>query len=525
VLLGAAAFFVLSLQLVKLLPSEFTPRVDSGRFMLRFQTPVGASIDATDRVFQQIEAFLASRGEIDRYFGFIGGFGGGEVNTGLAFISMKDPSQRPPDPQTGRRLRQQEFMDVVRAGVNSIPGVRASLQDPSQQGFSASRGFPVEVSVRGRDWDTLAARSREIVEELRETGLVTDVDSDYQVGMPEVQVIPDRNKAADLGVSMAAIGQTVNAAIGGQRLGKFKDRGRRFDIRVRLLAEERQRPEDIRRLMVRTAVGEPVRLGDLVRIEQQPSLQTITRKDRERAITVFANVATGASQADAIASTLAIAGKLLPDGYRAIPSGTSQAFAESFESLWFAFGMGLLVAYMVLASQFNSFTHPFTVLLALPFSISGALLALYLSGQSMNIYSVLGIILLMGIAKKNSILLVDFTNQIREQGVERHQALLRACPIRLRPILMTSIATIAGALPPALAIGPGAELQRPMAMALVGGMLVSTAFTLFVVPAAYSALDDVVNWNRERRQRRLGLLHALADRRARQRQANGRLPV
>jgi hydrophobe/amphiphile efflux-1 (HAE1) family protein len=525
VLLGAAAFFVLSLQLVKLLPSEFTPRVDSGRFLLRFQTPVGTSIDATDRAFTQIEAFLAGRPEVDRFFGFIGGFGGGEVNTGLAFVSMKDPEQRPPDPQSGRRLGQQEFMDLVRAGVNSIPGVRASLQDPSQQGFSASRGFPVEVSVRGRDWDTLAARSREIVDQMRETGLVTDVDSDYQVGMPEVQVIPDRNKAADLGVSMAAIGQTVNAAIGGQRLGKFKDKGRRFDIRVRLLAEQRQRPEDIRRLLVRTASGQPIRLGDLVRIEQQPSLQAITRKDRERAITLFANVATGASQAQAIESTLTIAGQRLPDGYRAIPSGSSQAFAESFESLQFAFGMGLLVAYMVLASQFNAFTHPFTVLLALPFSISGALLALYLSGQSLNIYSVLGIILLMGIAKKNSILLVDFTNQIRAQGVERHEAVLRACPIRLRPILMTSIATVAGALPPALAIGPGAELQRPMAMALVGGMLVSTAFTLFVVPAAYSALDDAVSWNLERRRRKLGLWAALADRRARQRQANGRLPA
>ncbi len=145
-------------------------------------------------------------------------------------------------------------------------------------------------------------------------------------------------------------------------------------------------------------------------------------------------------------------------------------------------GLGLLVAYMVLASQFNAFTHPFTVLLALPFSVSGALLALWLAGQSLNVYSMLGLILLMGIAKKNSILLVDFTNQIREQGIERHEALLQACPIRLRPILMTSVATIAGALPPALALGPGAELQRPMALAIVGGMIVSTGFTLFVVP-------------------------------------------
>jgi multidrug efflux pump subunit AcrB len=172
-------------------------------------------------------------------------------------------------------------------------------------------------------------------------------------------------------------------------------------------------------------------------------------------------------------------------------------------------GLGLLVAYMVLASQFNAFTHPFTVLLALPFSVSGALLALWIAGQSLNVYSMLGVILLMGIAKKNSILLVDFTNQIREQGIERHEALLQACPIRLRPILMTSVATIAGALPPALALGPGAELQRPMALALVGGMIVSTGFTLFVVPCAYSLIDDAVAWNDARKARGEGVFAAL----------------
>jgi HAE1 family hydrophobic/amphiphilic exporter-1 len=210
-----------------------------------------------------------------------------------------------------------------------------------------------------------------------------------------------------------------------------------------------------------------------------------------------------------------IARDLLPEGYRAIPSGASQAFKESFDSLRFAFVLGLIVAYMVLAAQFNAFTHPFTVLLALPFSISGALFMLWAFGQSMNVYSMLGLILLMGIAKKNSIMLVDFTNQIRGRGVERHEAVMQACPIRLRPILMTSTATIAGAIPPALALGAGAETQRPMAIALIGGMLVSTALTLFVVPAFYSLLDDAVVWNEQRQRRGAGLLAGLAELRAR----------
>jgi multidrug efflux pump subunit AcrB len=391
------------------------------------------------------------------------------------------------------------------------------MMDFSQRGFSPGRGggFPVEFNIRGRDWETLGRSSRVIMEKMRESGLVTDINSDYQVGMPEVQVVPDRNKAADLGISMSDIGQTVNAAIGGQRVGKFKDKGRRFDIRVRLLAQQRMRPEDIGRLLVRTGTGGVVRLGDVVAIEQRPTLQQITRRDRERAITITANVAPGVSQADAIDRSMQLARANMPDGYRVVASGTARTFHEAFASLFFAMMLGLIVAYMVLASQFNAFTHPFTVLLALPFSVSGALMALYFAGQSINVYSMLGIILLMGIAKKNSILLVDFTNQARATGMERHEALLHACPVRLRPILMTSIATIAGALPPALAIGPGAELQRPMALSIVGGMIVSTGFTLFVVPAAYSLIDDAVEWNARRRRDGVSVLAALRPARTR----------
>ncbi|HNX51362.1 MAG TPA: efflux RND transporter permease subunit, partial [Thermoanaerobaculaceae bacterium] len=509
VLLGSVALFVLSLGILGLLRQEFIPSQDMSRFTIRVQTPVGTSLDATDRYFRQIESFLIARPEVTLFAGSVGG--GSDVNSGQAYVNMKEPRQRPIDPRLGRRPTQLEFMDVVRRYAATIPGGRVMLQDISQTGFSPSRGggFPVEFNVRGPDWTVLAASAREIAEQMRQSGVVTDVDTDYRVGMPEVQVVPDRNRAADLGVSMAAIGETVNAAIGGLRVGKFKDKGRRFDIRARLLAPQRQRPEDIGRLLVRTTSGELVRLGELIRINQEPTLQAITRRDRERAITIFANVATGASQGDAVDRSLAIARSVLPDGYRAVISGSTKAFRQSFQSLWFAFGMGLLIAYMVLASQFNSFWNPVVVLLALPFSLSGALVALWIGGQSLNVYSMLGLILLVGIAKKNSIMLVDFTNQARERGAGSREALLEACPIRLRPILMTSIATIAGALPPAMAIGPGAEVQRPMALALVGGMIVSTLLTLFVVPSAYSVFDDVLEWNRSRRREGVSFATAL----------------
>jgi HAE1 family hydrophobic/amphiphilic exporter-1 len=501
VLLGAFAFFLLSLGTIGFLRREFIPSQDMSRFTIRLQTPVGSSLDATDRYFRRIESFLMARPEVTLFAGRIGG--GSGVNSGQAYVNLKEPRERPVDPKTGRRLSQLELMDVVRRYAATVPGGRVSLQDISQSGFSPSRGggSPIEFSIRGPDWDVLARASREISEQMLQAGLATDVDTDYQVGMPEIRVHPDRNRAADVGVSMAAIGETVNAAIGGTRIGKFKDKGRRFDIRGRLLATQRERPEDIARLLVRTGSGEVVRLGPLISIGQEPTLQAITRRDRERAITIFANVATGASQAAVVDHSLGIARSVLPDGYRAVVAGSTKAFRESFQSLWFAFALGLLVAYMVLASQFNSFAHPFTVLLALPFSISGALLALGIGGQSLNVYSMLGVILLVGIAKKNSIMLVDFTNQVRVRGVAHREALMEACPIRLRPILMTSIATIAGALPPALAIGPGAELQRPMALAVVGGMAVSTLLTLFVVPAGYSVLDDALERSRGRRRR------------------------
>jgi hydrophobe/amphiphile efflux-1 (HAE1) family protein len=505
---GALLFFVASLGIWRLLPQEFVPRQDTSRFFVRFVLPIGSSLQMTDKVARQIESYLGSREEILRYSGGVGGGpggGGGDVSAGNFMVTMKAPRERPVDKTTGRRPSMQQFIDVVRRDLSRIPGARIVLQDPSQQGFTSGRGYPVEFSVRGPDWATLAERSKDIMERLRASGSIIDVDSDYRVGMPEVQVIPDRNKAADLGISMADIGETVNAAIGGARAGKFKDKGRRFDIRVRLLAQQRERPEDIKRLLVRTRQGQLVRLADIVRIEQSPTLQAITRKDRERAITIFGNPGPGVAQGEAVETGLSIAREGLPDGYRVLPSGSSQAMQESFGSLAFAFAMGIVVAYMVLAAQFNAFSHPFTVLLALPFSVSGALLMLWICGQSINVYSMLGVILLMGIAKKNSIMLVDFTNQIRDRGVERHQALLQACPIRLRPILMTSIATIAGALPAALAIGPGAETMRPMAMALVGGMAVSTVMSLLVVPAAYSVLDDAIVWNEERRRRGLSI--------------------
>jgi HAE1 family hydrophobic/amphiphilic exporter-1 len=421
-----------------------------------------------------------------RYFGAIGGFGGGEVNVGMLFITLKEPRHRPVVAPNHKPMSQQQLMAWFRTSLNAIPDVKAYIQDLSLSGFSAQRGFPIEASIRGPEWERLAASAEALRERMAKSPLMVDVHSNYVTGVPEVRVRPNRLAAAQRGVSVEAIAGTINAMIGGQRVGKYTRGGRRYDVRVRLVPMQRSRLEDIERLWVWNHQGELVQLKDVVTITEQPATTSITREGRERAITLFANVAAGQSQAAALQEVARLANETLPDGYHAVFSGSAETFKESFASLLFALWLGVLVAYMVLASQFNSFIHPVTVLLALPFSFSGALIALWAWRQSLNIFSLIGLVLLMGIVKKNSILLVEFTNRLREQGRPVREALLEACPIRLRPILMTSVATVAAALPPALGVGAGAETRIPMAAGVIGGVTLSTLLTLFVVPCAYS---------------------------------------
>jgi multidrug efflux pump subunit AcrB len=262
------------------------------------------------------------------------------------------------------------------------------------------------------------------------------------------------------------------------------------DVRLKLIKSQRARPEDLARLQVRTASGTLVPLSSLVQNDMQPALQSITRRDRERAINLYANVAEGHSQSEVL-SLVEKLGKDVPPGYRVVLGGSSSSFRDSMGGLLFALVMGILVAYMVLASQFNSLLHPLTVLTILPLSVAGAVFALYLADKSLNIFSMIGVLLLMGIVKKNSIILVDYANQVRlSDHLDAHAAMLRAGPVRLRPILMTSFATLAAALPAALSLGPGAEVRAPMAIAVIGGLVVSTLLSLLVVPAFYVAADN-----------------------------------
>jgi HAE1 family hydrophobic/amphiphilic exporter-1 len=487
VLAAALLFFGLSLLTFFALPKEFLPVEDQSRFVIRLQMPVGTALSQSAERFIAAEQFLLRRDEVERVYLNVGG--GRGANTGFLYVTLKPRGRRGADPGLGRERSQAEFMELCREELKKLPGVKAIPQDLAQRAFSASRGFPIEFNLLGPDWETLAKSKDAMQSAMEESGLMTDVDSDYKTGMPELRVLPDRNQATARGVSMLAIGNCLNAMIGGVVAGTYTRAGHRYDIRIKMEEDGRGPAERINRLQVRNNRGELIPLSGVVRLEEQKTMQSITRKDRERAITLFANIAPGASQQAALEAIAQAAKNLLPEEYRVVFSGSARTFQESFGDLFLAMFLGVLVAYMILASQFNSYLDPLTILLALPFSVSGAFLGLWLTHQSLNIYSLIGLVLLLGLVKKNAILLVDFTNQVRLRGESNvHAALLEACPIRLRPILMTSLAIIAGALPVALAIGPGAESRVPMAVAVIGGVLVSTLLTLFVVPCVYSLL-------------------------------------
>jgi len=492
VILVALGVFLYSLKLFSFLPQELIPTQDESSFIIRIQTPVGSSIYYTERKLKECEKLILSHKEVDKVFGAVGGMiqrtgatdgnlVDSEVNVGTIYVTLKDKKERV--------LSQRVLMDTLREELNKIKDLRATPQDLSIRGFTTGRGFPVELTIRGEDYKVLENIVQEDIEEMKKSGYFVDLDTDFRDGMPEVRVYPDRFAANACAIPIQNIANTVAIAIGGIAQGQFTNGERRYDIRIRLRGDERVGPEDIARLGIRTNTNEFMPITSVAKLQTVQTYQTLTRKMRERAITIFANVALGKSQAQALVVAKKICSKNLPKGYRLFLSGGAASFEETFQSLVFAIWVGVVIAYMVLASQFNSFIHPFSVLLALPFSLSGALLALWFTHQSINLYSMIGLVLLMGIAKKNSILLVEFTNQLRYKGLSIKEAILEAAPIRLRPILMTSMATIAAAIPPALALGPGAESRIPMAITLLGGIAVSTVFTLFVVPAAYLLLS------------------------------------
>lgn len=492
---GALTLFFMSIGSVFLLKKEVMPEQDISVFLVRFETPIESSLTFTRNKAVEMEKVFDNEPSITRYFVNVGGFEGGETNKGLGFVTLKDRDQRDKS--------QQQIMDHVRDEIKKrIPkDFEAFVINPSGNFGGAKRGTNVELSVRGPDYNVLKEKVTEITKRFADSKKMTDIDTDFRDGVTEVHVEPDREKAAASGVTVQDIANTINTAIGGVRQGYFTNGIRRYDVRIKLLPEQWQTPADINKLLVRTVYGELVPLSSVTKITEEKKLLSITREMRERAINIYANTASGQSLDKVMDFARKTAKDVLPDGYKLAEIGTSKDASDTFRNFGLMFVMSLVISYMVLAVQFNSFIHPIPVMIALPFSITGAFLTLLITHNSINLYSMLGIIVLMGITLKNSILLVEFFNKQRyEYGKSRREAILIGGPIRLRPIVMTSAATVAASIIPALGIGPGAEVRVSMAVVIIGGVIISTVFSLIVVPCLYDLMAPSVDRSRSVRE-------------------------
>jgi HAE1 family hydrophobic/amphiphilic exporter-1 len=472
------------------LDAEFFPPSDEGRLFAFMETPPGTGLEATLERVSFAEKWLLAQPEVRGAFSAVGIGGPGsapKVTNGLFLAILKSSRER--------ERKAQELMVDARDRLSQIPGLKTAVFDPASM-LSGGRG-ELEFNIRGNiEIDQLEAISDRVIRRLEKLPGFVDLNQSLKVGLPEIRVLPDREKAAALGIDARSIASVVQATIGGIDVGTFKEGGHRYDIRMRLEAEDRDDPSSIGRLYVRAPGGSVVELRNLARIETGAAPATITRHGRQRSVTVMANLE-DLTVGDAIAQIQEIAEETIPEGVSISFSGSAEAFLESIRQFGLAIGLAILVIYMLLAAQFESLLHPLTIMLALPLAMVGALGGLLALGMTINLFSLIGIILLFGLVTKNSILLVDFANQLRAQGFDKLEAMLTAAPIRMRPVLMTAISMIFGVLPAATGLGPGSESRAPMAVATAAGMFSSTLLTLLIVPVFYLVLSDFAEWLQE----------------------------
>jgi hydrophobic/amphiphilic exporter-1 (mainly G- bacteria), HAE1 family len=493
VLAGALVIFIFSLVLTKFIGKEFTPSEDQGVFLVRMEAPIDYSVDQIEKYFSKTEAMIQEIPGVKSVF-YVQGYQG-YANRANIMINLT--------PKAERQYSQEDIKKIARKKLRQIPGLKVSAEDISIVG-GGIRNVPIQYSIRGQDLSALKQYAKQITAEFSKLPGIVDVDTSLEVGKPEFKVYIDRDRAADLGVDVATVAEAINLLISGELdIARYKDelKGKRYDIRVRLNPEDRDSKGGLERIYVRARDGKLVELSNVVRIEEGTGPSVINRVDRQRAITVFASLE-GKPLGQAQEELDAIAARILPADYVPKYQGMAEVMQESFGYLLFALLLGIIMAYMILASQFESFIHPVTVLLSMPLSFIGAFGALFITGKTLSIFSIIGLILLMGLVKKNAILLVDYTNVLRGRGMTRREAILQAGPVRMRPILMTTFAMIFGMLPIALGVGEGAETRAPMGIAVIGGLLTSLVLTLVVVPSAYDIFDDWQEKFKNRKKRK-----------------------
>jgi multidrug efflux pump len=481
-ILGGSA--LLSFLLFNLVPKELAPGEDRGAFFITVEAPEGAGYDYTVAQMKKVEHLLVPLTGPDRPIQRVntrvpGFFGASEdMNSGQAIIFLQDWNHR--DVTTA------EVVDSLRAQLAAIPSVRATPF--VRTGLLRSNSRPLQIVLGGPDYKEIAGWRDRMLARMADNRGILDADSDYKETRPQLRVEINFERAADLGVSTEEIGTTLETMMGSRRVTTFVEAGEEYDVVLQARPESRAAPSNLENLYVRSArSGELVPLSSLVTLSEVAEPGTLNRFNRLRAITISASLAGGYTLGEAIDWMRKTAEEELPETAQIDYKGQSREFVNAGGAVLFTFTMALLIVYLVLAAQFESFVHPFVIMLTVPLAVTGALLGLMLSGKTLNLFSQIGIVMLVGLAAKNGILIVDFANKLRDEGRSVRDAIVEAAGVRLRPILMTSIATVAGAVPLVLSGGPGSASRSAIGVVVIFGVAFSTILSLYVVPSFYCA--------------------------------------
>ncbi len=485
----ATASFIFGMALVPFIPKTFMTSADRGEFNLKVQLPKGATLTETGEMSKRVVEIIKKHPEVENVFTTIGGRE--EIDSATLGVLLVDKSKR--------NIKDTVLAEKIRNEVAAIPGIRAKIMIAGMVGGASEMNTPINIALRGPNLDELRIYGEKMADLLRSrSDLYADVDTSLSLTRPEIQLQFDRARAAAEGVSAANLANTLRLATTGDVVGTLIQGDDELDIRLQVAPESRQSLTAVKALSVPGARG-LVPVSAVVNEQVGSGVSSIRREDRERVVNVLANLMPGVSTGEAFQVVEKLKKELdLPEGVELVQGGEAEQMQEAFTGLLGALALAIVFIYIILAVQFESFVHPFTIMFSLPLSIAGAFLALLLTQSELGMMAMIGVIMLMGIVTKNAILVVDFTLQLKDKGYGTLEALLEAGPVRLRPILMTTAAMVMGMAPMAAGIGAGAEFRYPMAVVVVGGLITSTLLTLIVVPVAFSLMDDFETWYRKK---------------------------
>jgi HAE1 family hydrophobic/amphiphilic exporter-1 len=466
------------------LPVNYFTKDDLSEAQVNVKLPIGTPLTVTDRTVREIEGIVAKHPYVRGVFATAGDQRQHEPHKAkLDVLLLPKDERKVPIDTTFDELR-----SSIVAGVSGLESITVS--HPEYATSSGEGNSEIMYGIEGPNLERLAFYASQIQTRMKEDPAFRDVRTSWETGRPEVRLDVDRGRAADVGISAVALGRTLRTLLAGEKVGSFEDLGERYDVRVQVLPEYRDDPNKIDLIRVRSLTGELVPITNAASVEVAEGPVQVNRHNRARMIRLYANTAQGHSLAELVTKLQLFAKEAgVTPPYTIVPGGQAESGIEAARDLMFALGLAMVSIYMILASLFNSITHPLTIMMSAPLSFIGGFLALKIAGMSMDMMSGMGLLVLMGLVMKNGILLVDYINQLREQGMARDEAVLRAGPVRLRPVLMTSAALVFGLLPMALSNATGAQFRAPMAVIVIGGLATSTALTLVIVPVFYTLVD------------------------------------